>query len=114
MSEKPKRPWFRFHLLTAVILMFAAAVFLFWFVSPVSYFHNEFAKISTLGWPVTLAVWGDYWISNPNSVRGALRCGDAFIFWYGVIIDFTIMIAALTLVAIYSESIIRRREARKT
>ena len=28
MSEKPKRSWFRFHLLTAVLMMIAGAVLL--------------------------------------------------------------------------------------
>ena len=28
MSEKPKRPWFRFHLLTAVLIMVASGVFI--------------------------------------------------------------------------------------
>ena len=28
MSDGPKRPWFRFHLLTAVLMMFAAGVWI--------------------------------------------------------------------------------------
>ena len=50
MTSNPKRPWFRFHLLTAVVMMFAAGGALWIDVRVFRLNHAEVAR----GWPLPL------------------------------------------------------------
>ena len=119
MSDKPKRPWFRFHLLTAVLMMFAAGAMI-WpnFVPNLQFqyvhykYKSKFARY--YGWPASFA-WHSYAAvitDDGKIVKGEARPME--LNWIpGLIIDAAFYAAVLGGIAYFSESLIRRREARK-
>ena len=115
MSEKTKRRWFQFHLSTALVVMLTAGVALALSLPERAYYwsaHDHLAEesIGTVrGWPLAFHI-----------VRMQLA-GDGEVFYIpcpswnysNLFIDIASTLAALVAVAILSEAIIRRREARK-
>jgi hypothetical protein len=125
MNNKPKRPWFRFHLLTAVLMMFAAGgvigvntcerVFREYQTMPDSA-NSESRLLRTqlwgMGWPfcyfqtrATVVRHKGDWDLGPNHepIEKMPLAGD-------IIIGVGIVIA----LAFVSEFLLRRREGRKT
>ena len=134
MSEKPKRRWFRFHLLTAVLMMLVAGGVL-WL--NVRVFRLNSAEVAR-GWPLPL-----YTRALPEGIdpetgfyRQSFRSGlggappgfkrfnsagllldldpDPALRPFGLMLDFAMLVSAVAGAALISESIIRRREGRKT
>ena len=107
MSDNSKRPWFRFHLLTLVLMALAASVLLWANMRQQGLVH---------GWPFTMH---SVWISL-DSEEAAMTAGHPYWEWdgvwnlRGVILNSVAALASLTIVAALSEAILRRREARKT
>ena len=107
MSDKPKRPWFRFHLLTAVLVTWSLAVSLLLnFSAEKLTFLGEKSGIEWhYGWPIrSFGVLTDlngnrpyYYIRDYGYVAG------------DILAAFTMSV----IVAFISESLIRRRESHK-
>jgi hypothetical protein len=131
MSEtKPKRSCFRFHLLTAVLMMLVAASLLYLnFSSRVIIIAtcDDVSLISDVrGWPLcnfvepTTTRWSDgtaygketiYKYKNPLYLRhDLLWTSDLIVVPVNILVNFTILV----IVAFVCEFLIRRREARKT
>jgi hypothetical protein len=100
MTSRPKRPWFRFHLLTAVLMLLAAGGMMllnasrrlerFSFVVKPGHHRHEY------GWPATaMETFGDPYIWRAS----------------GVVIDICVSVCVVMALALISESLIRRREA---
>jgi hypothetical protein len=122
MSEKPKRSWFRFHLLTAVLLMIIAGVFLHLDLSWREFedeqysgdiFNYSILHWQAIGWPIVFeyrSFWPDNTIRPLTTIRIATgRYFDA----YKLAVDILVALGFLTISAFVSEWMIRR-EARKT
>ena len=114
MSDNPKHSWLRFRLLTAVLMMFAAGVLL-----------AQNAKVFTTtlggyGWPFIFnePPWdyrrGLFPVAGAPGPPG----GTDFISWkfhtVALLVDCSIGIAVVLLVAFISESILRRRAVVKS
>ena len=134
MSEKPKRRFFQFHLLTTMLLMIISAVFLLLDVRWRSIEDERYpetifvlggdieapSSYSTLhwqglGWPMIFnsqTFWPETEIVRPlSTIRTAIGRGfDP----NKLEIDVLIALGLLFLTAVVSEFLIRRREARKT
>jgi hypothetical protein len=133
MSEKPKRSWFRFHLSSAVALSVFCSGMLFLSVGKrIPTNEGKFAGYSTrqLGWPIgVLAIveqpdGASYYCfrvryySNDEGpayvpfrsvqLKGTTACLGYFL------LDVATWTASIAGVAVASEFLIRRREARKT
>ena len=125
MSETPKRPWFRFHLLTLVLMMFAAGVFLWanvrdsaapaglngtWRGFPFPMFSEMHPRIP-FGNDSNVLLWRHDLYFNIGPIRFEYHDNG----WcYGlVVINALIGVVVLAAVACVSESLIRRREGRK-
>ena len=130
MNGKPKRPWFQIHLSTAIVLMFVASG-LMWanfsvnnaellrkidkenqqrqsaskkYINP--FYHDQMIPFDfaqkECGWPIT-----------------AYFCESQIIIlapeWrlVGVMVDATVALVLLISIAVGSERLVRRREARK-
>jgi hypothetical protein len=119
-DQKPKRPWFRFHLLTLVLMALAAGTFLGANMRE-RLGDRKVGEWRCYGWPfdvaevrgvITFSISGepDPIIADPfdpvafgpqyNGANIALNCMMA--------------LSVLAAVAFVSEFLIRRREARKT
>jgi hypothetical protein len=116
MSEKPKRPWFRFHLLTAVALVLIAGAFIganltnrltFW---QELRFYLHGGTEHRYGWPMVAYEAGAIRCSDPD--RGEREYTN----WnqMAIAVDCISGIGLLLAAATASEWLIRRREARKT
>ena len=121
MSKNPKRPWFRFHLLTAVLMMLIAAGLLWqnsvprhvaWYLPKVAdhggteRLQQEMMqdKFWIKGWPLV------YSMQYVDTARGPIDDpGHAIVLLMNAGIGMAIMFAG----AYVSESLLRRREARK-
>ena len=106
MSEKPKRPWFRFHLLTAMEIMVVSGAFLLvnfrqYDIDSVSVFDERIT--CGWGWPVCL-------LKRYSSWGQELYSWDA----RGILYDLGVAAVCLFALAFVSETLIRRREGRKT
>ncbi len=121
MSEpaKPKRPWFRFHLSTAVLLTLTAGGMVWPNVIPnprYQYVHYTYRAMYSryYGWPVAFA-----WSHNRAVIDEERKISRGELYpmklsWIpGLLIDGAFFVGVLGLVAFLSESIIRHREARK-
>ena len=108
MTSNPKRQWFRFHLLTAVLMLFAAGGFVWPNVQEhriiPEWADNEPARI--FGWPVTAVTFYSAF---------AMRTSDDVpeISYRGLLVDAVSALGLLFTVALISEYLIRRRETRK-
>jgi hypothetical protein len=116
MSEKSKRHWFRFHLLTAVLMMFAAGGILSVALTGRRIVQESIRDTSAsppwdtfpapdlgerhYGWP--MVAYCSYEVAIENR-------------WYGIgaAIDATVGLLFIGSVAFVSESLLRRREGRK-
>jgi hypothetical protein len=150
MSEKPKRPWFRFHLLTAVLVMLATASLLYLNLqvaqegveeasfgirsSPSGKMGSEYWSKASIGWPCAFyeqrQLLAKAYVEHldpsavpaaePTAIGDMLRAADdpsidiRRVAYAKLWLDVCIAMASLTVVAILSESILRRRDARKT
>ena len=123
MSDKPKRRWFRFHLLTAVVTMFAAGVVI-WansrpeeeYVLRYGYPSPTEQRILRYGWPWTavtrygnLEAIGFFGASSPDSNHFDDIQWDKI----GLLKDSLCIVAMSLSAGIVSEWLIRRREGRK-
>jgi len=116
MSDKPKRPWFRFHLLTAVLLMITAGLLL-WRLFRTRWHHGSLStnhdsppvatgwKSTTYGWPFKEAI--GFSEEFPSRTQG-IHVHLPFVY------DLAIWLAILFAVAAISEFLLRRRESRKS
>ena len=110
MSEKIKRPWFRFSLLTAVLMMLAAGGMLWLNASAIEFMYGQTTELpnggiefddcfgKAYGWP-----W--LWIFDVEP-----HCR-----WRGIALvgDVVTLALAIGSTAFVCESILRRREGRK-
>ncbi|MCY3023976.1 MAG: hypothetical protein NTW87_33775 [Planctomycetota bacterium] len=106
MDEKPKkRPWFQFHLSTAIVLMFMAGAFLLANPTPTRYGSQP--NDVGYGWPVVL---------TERSMHGD-PFGPADLWpwwWYGVLaLDVLVPMNSMILTTIAMEWLIRRRARRQ-
>ncbi len=100
MSSSPMRPWFRFHLLTAVLMMFVATFFIF------QNLHYVYADpVFIVGWPLKF-----YWATRDNDADARLGAASEVLV---ALLDVGIAVSAMGFMAFISESVLRRREARK-
>jgi hypothetical protein len=111
MSDKPKRSWFQFRLVTAVLLMFLAAGLTYLNMrekEEESPFTSRWNFTISYGWPMTYRC--DYYMIEKSEKK--LLGVD----WFrtGCALDVTGALAIVTTGLISCEAIIRRREARKT
>jgi hypothetical protein len=134
MSEKPKRPWFRFHLLTAVLMMFITGLYLGLCIHvernlPMKFDASNFDVEHFARAPDVRIVQRDGFVEAwPNGPSCRWRIGWPYPFyeyadfpgmvqWQGFRDIFWVEIPAfvvvLLTVAFVSESLIRRREDRK-
>jgi hypothetical protein len=118
MSEKPRRPWFRFHLLTAVLMMLATGIALLTNIAPrlertingnigaIDYGSVGVADVVGIsreyGFPFP-AIWRDAYFSgvyaNGFGVKSAMNLVADILIWLCLLIGVTLV----------SESILRRR-----
>jgi hypothetical protein len=139
MIENPKRPWFRFHLLTLVLMMLAAGGWIGLNMQPpmIEYAHidaqwNETVIVRSRGWPVPQerVYYESHGKTDPDMflthyLKGQKSFMDDDVSrvdqWrllssskYDAMYDnVAIGIVMLLGIALVSEFIIRRREARK-
>ena len=107
MSE-PKRPWFRFRLLTAVVMMLALSmVVLVWTRSAKLWHDGQKFDHGIVGWPFEAMSWGFPHDEYLPSI------GDVHYSWYRVVADVIIFLLIAVAVALVSEFLLRRREGRK-
>jgi hypothetical protein len=112
MTDAPKneRPWFQFHLSTAVLMMFAAAGLLYPNVVPRIHSTN----VSAYGWPLTVYV--DAANLPPNVVVPVFGQSPAFgnheLDWCHCYLNLLFIALTLFAVAYFCEWRIRRRERR--
>ena len=107
MSDAPKkRPWFQYHLSTAVVVMFVASGLLWANLSeaPGGNLSDWGVTVHVYGWPAKV-----YWVTADNTGAG--------FFWKergygGLAIDAGIALAILLTVAVLCEWAVRRRERR--
>jgi hypothetical protein len=108
MADAPrKRPWFQFHLSTAIVLMFVASGLLWANLSesPAGNLSDWGVTVHIYGWPAKV-----YWVTSDKT-------GDGF-FWKerggysGLAMDAGAALAVLLAVAVFCEWRIRRRERR--
>jgi hypothetical protein len=110
MSDHPKRPLFRFHLLTLVLMTFAAGGMIGVSICDRS---TENSNWELYGWPfVTAERWVNYEHTGPERLHEPdehrLRLKPA-----GFAAESVLTIFIIASVAFVSEYLIRRREARK-
>jgi len=98
MSEKPKGGWFRFHLLTAVLMTSEAGLLIGANLTQRGY-------PTSLGWPFSCT---KAWTERHGITVGYFE-------WYPsyVALDAVFALTAITATGLISELIIRRREARR-
>ena len=107
MSDKPKRPWFRFHLLTAVLMMLAASGALWWELTAAN--DGIFRRF---GWPLTAyRVATDY----GALLISLMTSDDGRPVFYGkaIFVDSIIALGGVLAIGILCELLLRRREGRK-
>jgi hypothetical protein len=106
MKDKPKRRWFRFHLQTAVVMMIVSGGML-WLNISRSHDIKGGEESYRCGWPMT---W--YWTclitDNVPPEYGGFTEGK------GLLVDVAIVLCVVSAVAVISELLLRRLEARKT
>jgi hypothetical protein len=102
MSDTPKkRPWFQFHLSTAVVLMFVAAGQLW---MNLGVFEGQLYQ-SRLGWPLKL------YEQRVVSFRSTVTCISTFKGAH-VVMDLFLAFAMLSFVGVLHEWFLRRRDHR--
>ena len=102
MTDKPRRPWFQFHLLTAVILTLAAGALIS--INALKTYDVLGGSGSyRCGWPLS---W--YWTSH-SGVNNQLK---ASIQLDVLLVDIGAALLILLAVAVFSEFLLRRRERR--
>ena len=138
MTSSPKRPWFRFHLLTLVLMMFVAGFSLMENLHPQIDVFREYVDTSRepsdmppsiglfqklrYGWPFKfhsfLREESETQVETHdsrvrNSPDGILYEDASQWNWWWLAADVVFCILLMTITALVSESLIRRREARK-
>ena len=105
MSDSPKRPWFRFHLVTAVLMMVAAGGLLCANITSGQFAYPRYnfpVAEYVRGWPVIA------WNLVPRNY-GYVAIFD----WPSLLIDVCIWLVCLSSIAVVSGFLIRRRKGRK-
>jgi hypothetical protein len=114
MDEKPKtRPWFQFHLSTAIVLMFVAAGLLWLNMSDsdhVCFFSSDISDVPGV------KAWHSYhWVTKGWPVLYHERYAGALSgsFWHlpGLCCDFAVALAVLLATGVLCEWRIRRKSA---
>ena len=122
MSENPKHPWFRFHLLTAVLGMLAAGMLLWqdaaWHFSEYAYAKSDGSIIGEdfeRGWPrryefkyASYPGKSRYPLPPPEDEQPSFAFDRNALLW-----DIVVGVAVLVAIGIIVESIIRRRQGRR-
>jgi hypothetical protein len=128
MSEKLKRRWFRFHLLTLVLLTLVAGVLLYFNWQSIPHNHGDPPLYYERGWPFVMNIgcrgWATdiHWSKQTEGVvlikviHNATSPDGLDGTWYisKVLANVAACMVAIAVAAFLSESLIRRREARKT
>jgi hypothetical protein len=107
-EEKLNRPWFRFHLLTAVLMMLAAGGFV-WkntLLDDGCVVFDGSKGFNHYGWPLA--------INDLEADNFVLHQINSNWQWKGIAGNLVLLVGMLVMISLISESIIRRREARKT
>ena len=127
MTSSPKRPWFRFHLLTAVLLVIAAGALLSLEMKVDRESYDDSAGdwhtvIERRGFPMVCWSRTAYANKNPPSDGKSIKLGISMLrfpyqystWLYGAAaVNFLVCILASFAVALVSESLLRRSEGRK-
>ncbi|MGD0091197.1 MAG: hypothetical protein ABSE73_14870 [Planctomycetota bacterium] len=122
MSEKPKkkRPWFQYHLSTAIVLMFVAGglmwanrpygVFIWEGMDGTTIYEDPAGPADVWGWPSTCIINRPH---DPNRIpSGALFRIESSNVQNAVVCNLLTAVAILVAVAVWCEWRIRRRERR--
>jgi hypothetical protein len=107
MSKKPKRRWFRFHLMTAVLMMVAAGG-LIGQNAVIRETVEEYRIVNGFGWPFIFRPTFIREFDDPNPER----YGYDLNLWH-LSLNTLLLVSILLCVALISESILRRREGRR-
>ena len=113
MSDKPNRPWFRFHLLTAMLMMFAAGGFVWVNTLPESYDLIYDSKSDS--YSIDSSEKPDYDVRCygwPTSFLAITEFDKTFL-PKPFALDLLALAGGMAGVAFLSESLLRRRDSRK-
>ena len=118
MTSSPKRLWFRFHLLTAVLMMVAAGLAMSLSFQQRPYYADDWSPTAydakqtigtAQGWPLAFHV-----TDNIDFGDGEIIVLPVSKWNYGSLaVDIFALFPVLAAVALISEFLIRRREGRK-
>jgi len=110
MSEaKPKRPWFRFHLLTLVLMTLS--------LGGIMHLNTRNRGCEMRGWPC--GMYYPLLFLDSEEATIAVAEGGYWPRWYGpwntqgVVVNISVGLSFLLTVALVSECLIRRRENRR-
>ena len=105
MTSSPKRPWFRFHLLTAVLMTVAAGGMMWINTSnPTPNYH---------GWPWIAVDSNHDHLSKWYDDRQTWECCNLIVFPMPLFLDILTAVVIICSLAANIEFLIRRREGRK-
>ncbi len=108
-----KRPWFRFHLLTAVLMMVGAGTML-WINTRRDYWHEPNGWHIEWGWPLRTLVQVKQPVGTVfNEYVYTVPYVSPNTDWRVVALNAVIAIGIVVILGVLSEYFIRRREARK-
>src|SRR5947209_215947 len=117
MTSTPKSRWFRFHLLTAVLMMVAVGIIIRNNMVGTAG-SEEYGLLTSIeyGWPMPFLT--AYWKTETGleiSSLGGLSVEKVSYGWSikGLLTDVWVAATAMIAVALVSEFILRRREGRK-
>ena len=109
MTDAPrKRPWFQYHLSTAIVLVFAAALVVFLNVTPRQIPWMQ-EGIPCYGWPFGAYYPQEVWFSE--NIHKFWLVGHGIV-WWATVADFAAAVAVLSAMAFACEWLIRRQERR--
>jgi hypothetical protein len=113
MSDSLKRPWFKFHLLTLVLITICLGAFLGANVQ-----KRRRAGNIECGWPLIACEWymdleKFYPEGRPSFYSGPPVYNARQWYARGLAFDATVALTTVICLALISESLIRRREGRK-
>ena len=105
MTSSPKRPWFRFHLLTAVFMALAAGGVV-WLNATLRWSPLQVDVFKYYGFP--LAICTKYYTALHSEYES-----DWIFSPLAILIDAALALSIIGLVALISESLLRRRKGRE-
>jgi hypothetical protein len=115
MPAPQERPWFQFHLSTAVVLMFVAAGLLWLNVAGESHPGGSSGEWTELGWPRGISRYDHYQDGTLDNSVWMPSAGNG---WGGSILpaitaNCAAALTILVLIAVCAEWLIRRKQHRK-